>query len=88
MDYLVPQIRGLFECTQFFQYASSSRFLLGGQARGAKGTRMQAYAFPKTSSARNPIVIVRILIFLRLKVVLQAKPCKGGWCNLESCRCN
>ena len=45
---------------------------------------MQAYAFPRTSGARNPIVIVRnvIFIFLRLKVVLQAKPCKGGWCNL------
>ena len=46
---------------------------------------MQAYAFPRTSSARNPIVIVKIFIciFLRLKVVLQAKPCEGGWCNLE-----
>ena len=46
---------------------------------------MQAYAFPRTSGARNPIVIVKIFIFifLWLKVVLQAKPCKGGWCNLE-----
>ena len=46
---------------------------------------MQAYAFPRTSGARNPIVIVKIciFIFLRLKVVLQAKPYKGGWCNLE-----
>ena len=35
--------------------------------------------FPGTSSARNPIVIVRIFIFffLWLKVVLQAKLCKG-----------
>ena len=41
--------------------------------------------FPRTSGARNPIVIVRIFIFifLWLKVVLQAKPCKEGWCNLE-----
>ena len=59
--------------------------LLGGQARGAKGTRMQAYVFPRTSGARNPIVIVKIFIFifLRLKLALQAKPCKGGRCNLE-----
>ena len=28
--------------------------LLGGQARGAEGTHMQAYAFPWTSGARNP----------------------------------
>ena len=51
--------------------------LLGGQARGAEG--------PRTSGARNPIVIVKIFIFilLRLKVVLRAKPCKGGQCNLE-----
>ena len=34
---------------------------------------MQAYVFPRTSSARNPIVIVKIFIFLWLKVVLQAK---------------
>ena len=34
--------------------------LLGGQARGAEGTRMLAYAFPRTSGARGPIVIVRI----------------------------
>ena len=41
---------------------------------------MQAYAFPRISGARNPIVIVKIFIFifLRLKVVLQAKPCMGG----------
>ena len=34
---------------------------------------MQTYAFPRTSGARNPIVIVKIFvfIFLRLKVVLQ-----------------
>ena len=40
---------------------------------------------PRTSSARNHIVIVKIfiIIFLWLKVVLQAKPCKGGMCNLE-----
>ena len=44
---------------------------------------MQACVFPRTSGARNPIVIVRIFIFLQLKVVLQAKPCKGGWCNAE-----
>ena len=46
---------------------------------------MQAYVFPRTSRARNPIVIIRIFIFifLWLKVVLQAKPCKGGRCNLE-----
>ena len=33
-----------------------------------------------TGGARNPNVIVRIFIFifLRLKVVLQIKPCKGG----------
>ena len=31
-------------------------------------------AFPRTSST---------FIFLQLKVVLQAKPCKGGCCNLE-----
>ena len=51
----------------------SLRFL-GGQARGAKESRKQAYALP--SGARNPIVIVKIFIyiFLRLKVVLQAKP--------------
>ena len=56
---------------------------LGGQARGAEGMCMQAYAFPRTSSGRNPIVIVKIFIsiFLRLKVVLQAKPCKGGRCK-------
>ena len=37
--------------------------------------RMQTYVFPRTSGARNPIVIVRIFIFifLQLKVVLQAK---------------
>ena len=37
------------------------------------------------SGARNPIVIVKIFIFiiLRLKVVLQAKPCKGGRCNVK-----
>ena len=34
---------------------------------------MQAYMFPRTSGARNPMLIVRILIFLRIKVVLQAK---------------
>ena len=34
--------------------------LLGGQARGAEGMCMQAYAFPRTSSARNTIVIVKI----------------------------
>ena len=75
---------------------------------------MQAYTFPKTSGARNPIVIVRIFrrpslrgrgrtsgarnpivivriftfflknfIFLQLKVVLQAKPCKGERCRFE-----
>ena len=46
---------------------------------------MQAYTFPSTSGARNPIVIVKIFvfIFLQLKVVLQAKPCKGGRCHLE-----
>ena len=46
---------------------------------------MQADTFPRTSGARNPIVIVKIFIFifLPLKVVLQAKPCKGGRCNLE-----
>ena len=33
---------------------------LGGQAQGAEGTCMQADAFPRTSSARNPIVIVKI----------------------------
>ena len=48
---------------------------------------MQANSFPRTSGAGNPIVIVKICIFLLLKVVLQAKPCKGGWCNLEGwCR--
>ena len=67
--------------------------LLGGKAQGAEGTRMQAYAFPRpldpsfprTTGARNPTVIVKIFIFifLQLKVVLQAKPCKGGRCNLE-----
>ena len=41
---------------------------------------MQADAFPRISGARNPIVIVKIFIFLPLKVVLQAKLCKGGWC--------
>ena len=48
---------------------------------------MQAYVFPRTSGARNPFVIVKIFIFifLQLKVVLQAKPCKGGRCNLEGC---
>ena len=58
---------------------------LGGQAQGAEGTCMQADAFPRSSSARNPIVIVKIciFIFLLLKVVLQANPCKGGRCNLE-----
>ena len=50
---------------------------LGGPARGAEGTRIQADMFPWTSSARNPIVIVKIFIFLPLKVVLQAKPFKG-----------
>ena len=47
---------------------------LGGQARGPEGTHMQADAFPRTSGARNPIGIVKIfiLIFLQLKVVLQA----------------
>ena len=44
---------------------------------------MQADAFPRTSGARNPIVIIKIFIFLLLKVVLQAKPWKGGQCNLE-----
>ena len=46
---------------------------------------MQAYEFNRTSGARNPIVIVRIFIsiFLLLKVVLQAKPCNGGQCNLQ-----
>ena len=46
---------------------------------------MQAHAFPRTSGAKNPTVIVKvfIFIFLRLKVVLQTKPCKGGRCNLE-----
>ena len=46
---------------------------------------MLAYVFLRTSGARNPIVIVKIFIFifLQLKVVLQAKPCKGGQCNLE-----
>ena len=46
---------------------------------------MQADTFPRTSGARNPIVIVKIFIFifLPLKVVLQAKPCKGGRGNLE-----
>ena len=33
---------------------------LGGQARGAEGTHMQADAFPWTSGAWNPIVIVKI----------------------------
>ena len=66
-------------------------YLLGGQARGAEGTRMLTYAFPRpwgfprTSGERKPIIInkIFIFIFLRLKVVLQAKPCKGGRCNLE-----
>ena len=46
---------------------------------------MQADVFPRISGARKLIVIVKIFIFifLPLKVVLQAKPCKGGWCNLE-----
>ena len=44
---------------------------------------MLAYAFPRTSGARHPIVFVKIFIFLHLKVVLQAKPYKGGRCNLE-----
>ena len=41
--------------------------------------------FPGTSGAMNPIVIVKIFIFIfhLLKVVLLAKRCKGGWCNLE-----
>ena len=39
---------------------------------------MQTDVFPRTSGARNPIVIVNIFIFLLLKVVLQAKLCKGG----------
>ena len=58
---------------------------LGGEALGAEGTRTQPYAFPRTSGAKSPIVSVKILIliFLLLKVVLQAKLCKGGWCNLE-----
>ena len=43
---------------------------------------MQADVFHRTSGARNPIVNVKIF-FLQLKVVLQAKPCKGGRCNLE-----
>ena len=43
------------------------------------------HVFPRTSGARNPIAIVKnfIFIFLQLEVVLQAKPCKGGRCNLE-----
>ena len=46
---------------------------------------MQAHAFPRTSGAKNPIVILKIFIFilLQLKVVLQAKLCKGRRCNLE-----
>ena len=44
---------------------------------------MQADVFPRTSGARYPIVIVKIFIFLLLKVVLQNKPCKGEHCNLE-----
>ena len=38
--------------------------------------------FCRTGGVRNPIVIVKIFIFifLQLKVVLQAKPCKGGRC--------
>ena len=54
--------------------------ILGGQAQGAEGSRMQAYTFPRTSSARNPIVIVRIFIFifLRLKVVLQGRVVQFG----------
>ena len=44
---------------------------------------MQVDTFPRTSSARNPFVIVKIFIFifLSLLVVLQAKPCKGGRCS-------
>ena len=59
--------------------------LFRGPSLRAEGTLMQAYAFPRTSGARNSIVIVKIFIFifLRLKLVLQAKPCKGGRCNLE-----
>ena len=38
---------------------------------------MQAYAFPRTSSDRNPIVIVKIF-FLQLKVVLRAKRAREG----------
>ena len=47
--------------------------------------RMQAYVFPRTSGARNPIVIrkIFIFIFLQLKVVLQAKPCRGWRQNLK-----
>ena len=52
---------------------------------GGPSPRGRGNAFPRTSGAKNPIVIVKIFIFifLRLKVMLQAKPFKGGWCNLE-----
>ena len=56
-----------------FNFISLFLLFLGGQAQGAEGMHMQAYTFPRTSGARNPIVI---FIFLRLKVVLQAKLCK------------